>query len=71
MTLLELGADISQTGWMKISGEAWIYGNSLELALCFDKIFPSENIKELVKQLLLPVYESHWKNTLPDSKFLD
>jgi len=53
---------------MKVSGEAWIYGYTLELALCYDKIFPSENIKELVK-LLIPVYESYWKNTLPDSKF--
>jgi hypothetical protein len=60
-SLIDYGADINQSGWLKID-EDWWFGTPLELALMMES--KGEDVEEM-KNLLSSANESKWNQLEP------
>jgi hypothetical protein len=59
--MIKHGADINQTGWLKIN-EDWWFGTPLELALFMDS--SGKDVEEIMNQLI-SANESKWNQLEP------
>jgi hypothetical protein len=62
--MIKHGADINQTGWLKID-EDWLFGTPLELALFMES--SGKDVEEMKKQLI-SANESKWNQLDPTGK---
>jgi hypothetical protein len=65
--LIHYGADINQSGWLKID-EDWWFGTPLELALLMES--KGEDVEEIMN-LLSSANRSKWNQTEPTGKSED